>query len=343
MNTDPRETIRFSVVVPIYNSRRYVHACIDSVLAQTYSNYELLLVDDGSTDESGAICDSYARDYAHIRVFHKPNGGELHTRQYGVDRARGTYCVFLDSDDRLVPHALERLHEVLSQTACDCVLYGIACVQEGKTVSRFDACAPGVITDKHEIYRRCLLSADYNSMCRKAVRTVLLQGLTYEPYYYLRRGADLIQSLETLKRIRSAVFIDDVLYEYRENADSVTHTIRYEAYRVDFTVRERVAAFIEEENALDAADYKAYRSLCARLLVNRVCTIASFNVSVKKKIALFEEIRRTTHYQRDIVGGEYDKKKIGSRYLLFVLFRRRWYRTMLAVIALWQRRNRRRA
>lgn len=88
-----------SIIVPVYNTEQYLRRCIDSVLAQTYKDFELLLIDDGSKDSSGAICDEYAAKDARVRVFHKENGGVSDTRNYGLDLAQGKYLMFLDSDD----------------------------------------------------------------------------------------------------------------------------------------------------------------------------------------------------------------------------------------------------
>ena len=88
-----------SIIVPVYNTEQYLRRCIDSVLAQTYKDFELLLIDDGSKDSSGVICDEYAAKDARLRVFHKENGGVSDTRNYGLDLAQGMYLMFLDADD----------------------------------------------------------------------------------------------------------------------------------------------------------------------------------------------------------------------------------------------------
>ena len=88
-----------SIIVPVYNTEKYLHRCIDSVLAQTYKDFELLLIDDGSKDSSGTICDEYAAQDARVRVFHKENGGVSSARNMGLDNARGEWITFVDSDD----------------------------------------------------------------------------------------------------------------------------------------------------------------------------------------------------------------------------------------------------
>ncbi len=90
---------KVSVIVPVYNTEKYLRRCVDSILAQTFPDYELLLIDDGSKDTSGAICDEYAERDSRVRVFHKPNGGVSSARNIGLDNARGRYVTFVDSDD----------------------------------------------------------------------------------------------------------------------------------------------------------------------------------------------------------------------------------------------------
>lgn len=90
-----------SVIVPVYNTAKYLRRCVDSILAQTYRDFELLLIDDGSTDASGTICDEYAALDSRVRVFHKPNGGVSSARNLGLDSARGQWITFADSDDRV--------------------------------------------------------------------------------------------------------------------------------------------------------------------------------------------------------------------------------------------------
>lgn len=100
---------KISVIVPVYNTEKYLHRCVDSILAQTFTDFELLLVNDGSTDGSGAICDEYAQKDSRVRVFHKENGGVSSARNIGLDNASGEWITFVDSDDWLDSIFLEKL------------------------------------------------------------------------------------------------------------------------------------------------------------------------------------------------------------------------------------------
>lgn len=104
-----------SIIVPVFNAQSYIYRCIDSVLAQSLNNFELILVDDGSTDKSGAICDEYALADSRVRVFHQSNGGVSRARNTGINQARGEYVCFVDSDDYLSPDYLLSFESTESQ------------------------------------------------------------------------------------------------------------------------------------------------------------------------------------------------------------------------------------
>ena len=124
------ETPYFSVILPIYNVELYVEACIRSVLAQDFQDYELILVDDGSTDGCPALCDAYAKEYAHIQVIHKINGGLSSARNAGTEIARGKYIWWVDSDDWIQPGALSALHAASCNAEPDIVKFNFSRVGE---------------------------------------------------------------------------------------------------------------------------------------------------------------------------------------------------------------------
>lgn len=107
-----------SIIVPVYNTAQYLPVCLDSILAQSYEDFELVLVDDGSTDNSGAICDAYAAKDSRVRVFHQPNGGVSAARNHGVKEAQGDWICYVDSDDEVKPDYLQVMVEAISSERC---------------------------------------------------------------------------------------------------------------------------------------------------------------------------------------------------------------------------------
>lgn len=115
---------KVTIVVPIYNADRYLDNCIKNLKAQTYENLEIILVDDGSTDDSGKKCDDFARDDDRIRVIHQPNGGPSLARNTGMEKATGDFILFYDADDDIVPNLVEDNVKLAIQNDADVVMFG---------------------------------------------------------------------------------------------------------------------------------------------------------------------------------------------------------------------------
>ena len=117
--TEDENKALISVIVPVYQAECYLGRCIESVLHQTYSNLELILIDDGSRDASGRICDEYAEKDKRIRVIHRKNSGVAVTRNCGLAEARGKYISFVDADDLVLPEMLEKLYSLMINVSAD--------------------------------------------------------------------------------------------------------------------------------------------------------------------------------------------------------------------------------
>ena len=119
---------KISVIVPVYNTEKYLRRCVDSILAQTFTDFELLLIDDGSTDGSGAICDEYAKKDSRVRVFHKENGGVSSARNVGLKNVRGEWISFVDSDDWVKKNFLDKL--IINSENVDLVCVGFIQIED---------------------------------------------------------------------------------------------------------------------------------------------------------------------------------------------------------------------
>ena len=113
---------KISVIVPVYKAEAYLHRCVDTLLAQTFPDFEILLIDDGSPDKSGELCDEYARKDCRVCVYHKENGGVSSARQYGIDHARGEYTIHADPDDWVESTMLEELYKRAKDEDADMVI-----------------------------------------------------------------------------------------------------------------------------------------------------------------------------------------------------------------------------
>lgn len=124
--------MKISIIIPVYNSEQYLRACIDSVLEQSYTDFELLLINDGSSDASGKICDEYALKDARVKAFHKENGGVSSARNLGLDHAKGEWVCFVDSDDFVSDVFLKEIIQELYSSQCDILIQPLTRVVGGE-------------------------------------------------------------------------------------------------------------------------------------------------------------------------------------------------------------------
>ena len=204
-----------SVIVPVYKVESYLQECIDSILAQTYTNFELILVDDGSPDNCGLICDQAAERDERVRVLHQKNQGVTRARANGVAASTGEFVTFVDGDDTFPPHALATL---------------ITPVNEG-----VDIIVGGVQNYKNE-FEGYLSHEKYCEMCimmreihvgpwSKLYRRRLFNEFVFNLPPELRIGEDAIMNMRIAYNAQGEVFVTNkVVYNYRDNPESVTHT-----------------------------------------------------------------------------------------------------------------------
>lgn len=210
-----------SVIIPVYNIRQLLPRCIASVQAQTAKSFEVLLIDDGSTDGSGQLCDEYAAQDPRIRVFHKENGGQGSARDLGLDHAEGEYICYVDSDDEVLPTLLESALHAARQADADIVVYGYYkqfLDKEGNVLRRSEANLPalsGAYT--YEEFWQNFRKAKYESVpwvrfCRRAYlqkNQICFTGLRVgEDAYFLTQLLDA--PFRSIVYERSAYYIYNV-------------------------------------------------------------------------------------------------------------------------------------
>lgn len=137
MNQAPK----VSVIVPVYKAENYLHKCVDSILAQTFTDFELLLIDDGSPDLSGEICDQYAAADSRVRVFHKPNGGVSSARNCGLDNACGEWVMFVDADDWIDEDSINKVLHITTNNNADICFFEFMIVSKSIEKSPFSFCS----------------------------------------------------------------------------------------------------------------------------------------------------------------------------------------------------------
>lgn len=216
MNWQPK----ISVIVPVYQAEKYLHRCMDSLLAQTFTDFEVLLIDDGSPDQSGDICDEYAARDKRVRVFHKANGGQSSARNYALERIQGEYVFFLDSDDEIPPYALDTCYKKSTQYCTDILAYKFGFIdKDSNSVKGFDNdYLPNIIYSGPEFLKKFTIVGAmcmyfYSHAFLKQNNLRLLEGIYREDEDFVTKAIAIAKNI---------LYTNEVLYLYRKNPDSTT-------------------------------------------------------------------------------------------------------------------------
>lgn len=245
-----------SVIVPVYQVEAYLERCLDSVKRQTYPVFECILVDDGSTDSSGTLCDRFAASDPRFTVIHKKNGGLSSARNAALEIVRGTYICFLDSDDVLHPQALELMLAAMEQNGADLVcapLQEFSSPQpEFSVLNRVEQevleCSDFIDHLLPENFGRICVTA-----CGKLYRREIFRTLRYpEGKIY----EDLCVYLDVLLSCKKIAILDAPLYYYYKNPASITHSnyLAHDRFG-EFQVREEYIGFFEERGLAQQVQY----------------------------------------------------------------------------------------
>lgn len=216
-----------SVIVPIYNVEQYLERCIKSIQNQTYKNIEIILVDDGSPDNCGEICERYAVGDKRIKVVHKKNGGLSSARNAGIAVARGEYYLFIDSDDCIAVNMVERMYSVCKHNDTDIVICGYQRFSEDEEIASIDTSKKEKLTilDKDEAMSRIYShGVKYVVAWNKMYRKTLFDNVRYKEG---KLNEDEFTTYKLYGNSNKIAEIEDVLYFYFYNGNSITTNEKY--------------------------------------------------------------------------------------------------------------------
>ena len=215
--------MRYSVIIPAFNASRYLGECLNSLIGETNHELEIIVVDDGSTDDTGGIGDEFAKRHPEtVKVIHQPNGGQFMARCRGGEAATGDYCLFLDADDFLAPNAFSAFDSLLEQYHCpDLIIFSFTYEYEDGTCRSARKLRPNEHlfneSDKQELYTAFFTETLLNNVWTKLVSRECLRKCRFEPEKYaeLRCSEDRLQSMEIVSCAESVLYTPMPLYRYR--------------------------------------------------------------------------------------------------------------------------------
>lgn len=312
---------KISIIVPVYKAEKYIEDCVNSILSQTYGDFELILVEDGSPDASGAICDGLARRDDRIRVIHKENGGAATARNAGLDVAAGEYIAFVDGDDLIHPQYLELLLGMLEAKQADVAwchydffteeadCFAAPLDISGETEKSSVECGGEMLAEFEKHYRRVSLI----SLCMKLYRRRIFDGLRIPEG---QTAEDSLMLPHLLERTEKLVRSNAKLYHWRETPGSVTrmgldrtsfHRINIDGYYIRFF---RTKGMKEQE------DY--FKRHYLQRLVAYYYKVRRDAPELGGEFAPYLKEFRRTFWSRWSVGGLCLRERVA--YLLFWLY-----------------------
>lgn len=205
--------VDLSVIVPVYNVEATLENCIDSILKQSFSRYELILIDDGSTDESGKICDLYSKRDKRIHVIHQQNGGVSRARNTGLQEVHGSYIMFVDADDIINPTFFEEYVTTIKETNCDVIIGGISIIEENGEINICKPLLEG-IHDKDVWEAICLKTEQFGYICSKIFRADIIEKNHVRFRTDMYSQEDLEFCISVYECCGSFCFIPNVDYQY---------------------------------------------------------------------------------------------------------------------------------
>lgn len=262
-----KENYKVSIIVPVYNTAKYLKKCVNSLIAQTYQNVEILLVDDGSTDDSGALCDWFANKYPQIKVFHKENGGLVSAWKYGVEHSNGEYLCFVDSDDWVEPQMVVEMIPYVTGSNSEIVSSDYVIERDnGTSEPVYQQLVPGEY-NRETLLKKVLpfvLGQEHRyvtiSRCMKLIsRKLVLDNMKY-CQTDIRMGEDLTLLLPCLLDCEHLVVMNHkAYYHYLYVTESMAHQYDKGLYENNRKLREIIHHILEKKccntNKIPMPDY----------------------------------------------------------------------------------------
>lgn len=211
-----------SIIIPIYNREKYIEECLNSILSQTFNDYEILLIDDGSNDNTGIICDKYAEENKKIKVFHKKNGGVSSARNLGLRYAKGKWIIFVDSDDMLAKESLTIMNSIINKInyTADVIVFEIG-YSSKQILQKTEQNSPKLINYLDEV--KGILKYELStSPCAKIFRSEIAKTISFDEQ--IRVGEDAIYNLQfMLVSKKSIPHYTNIIYYQRVHSNSIMH------------------------------------------------------------------------------------------------------------------------
>ncbi len=292
------KNIKFSIIIPVYNVEKYLIECVNSVLIQSYKNYEIILVDDGSTDKSAQMCDDFVLKNENVSVVHKKNGGLSSARNVGVEKSTGEYLLFLDSDDYWDDcNFLYKVNSLINEKKPDICVFGMKKYYESS--DKFVSPERKKISSENTIEYMIKYNYFKASACDKIIKRDLLikNNITFPVGMF---SEDIQWTFDVLLNSKKSIYLNENIYVYRQREGSITKSIS------DKNILDMLKMFeygIDKSKELS----KDKKNICMSYLAYEY-SVALGLISSKQGLKISDSVKRKVMLQKGILKYKISQK-----------------------------------
>ena len=310
-----------SVIVPVYNVEKYLERCIRSILKQTYKNNEIILVDDGSKDKSGIICDKYMKIYKNIKVFHKENGGVSSARNIGLKNSSGKYILFVDSDDYLEENMIENMIENLKTQKAQVVQCEYNEVDEdGKIIKSIHNSKLKAVENSYDIVQEFLERNITISLWNKIFSKSVLENIYFDEE--IHHYEDKLFILRVLLQCNKISYLNEPEYNYVKRENSVS----YDLFKVSYL------EILDVDEKIEAEIMKKYPNIIIKVKKNQIEDKLELVKMMVKSRKYLQYKNDYESIKKDIIlnNKEIIKELKNKRKLEYILFK--WFNKIYIIL-----------
>lgn len=277
-----------SVIVPVYNKEAYLDRCVSALTGQSYSNTEILLIDDGSTDGSGKICDDWAEKDSRVKVFHIPNGNLNPAREYGYKHSRGSYVAFMDADDCIAENYYRSLIDAMEKTDSDMAISGIEKVSTDGNRRVYVEFSSQSVEGSENIIRFAIEHG--GTLWNMVMEKQLLDGVYFIP---TRFGEDSVVAMQLCLKAKRLAAVGNLFYEYYiDLPGSITNESHYSAVSYRQNIDNQIYIFELLHSVSPQLEITLARDLCGRCLSVLECMKRKRPEGYKELVAYCDTVIR---------------------------------------------------
>lgn len=326
------KNIMFSIIVPVYNAENYLKESIESILKQSYEEFELILVDDGSTDSSGVICDEFVKKDNRVKVIHQKNQRATKARINGIKIAKGDYIYSVDADDYINKNLLEVVRNEINKFNPDALMFRYNNVTEdGKVIGEIPKYKKEGFISKKEFYIKDAEDSRLNSVVIKVIKKSKVDLKELDMLQGINQGEDLLLTTTFFKNISQIYIFNDVLYSYRVNPNSIVSSFKINSLDDILYMKKKVFENIKEFDD-SYLEKKIYESYLKAVFEYVFILCYQKNISFKEKNNIFNKIRQEIFYKTAL--KYYNENFIFKDKLVHFLFIRKLDYIMVNLIKL---------